>query len=84
MIFPFDKPGSRRVMEIFYLKDYDDENPRTLLLGINPGRNGAGVTGIGFTDPILLEEKCGIANTLEKRSELSGFFESIEILPHPR
>lgn len=74
VIFPFDNPETRRVMEIFYRKYYDNGAPRTLLFGINPGRNGAGLTGIGFTDPILIEEKCGIANTLEKRSELSASF----------
>ncbi len=61
-------------MEIFFQKYYNDDKARTLIFGINPGRHGAGITGIGFTDPILLEEKCGIANTLEHRSELSAQF----------
>jgi len=74
VIFPFDNPETRRVMETFYRKYYDDTRPRRLLLGINPGRHGAGLTGVGFTDPILMEEKCGIPNTLEKRSELSANF----------
>jgi len=74
VIFPFDNPETRRVMETFYRKYYSDIRPRTLLLGINPGRYGAGLTGVGFTDPILMEEKCGIANSLEKRSELSANF----------
>jgi len=73
-IFPFENPETRRVMEIFFNKYYADDNPRTLIFGINPGRHGAGITGIGFTDPILLEEKCGIANILERRSELSAQF----------
>ena len=73
-IFPFENPETRRVMELFFNKYYADDNPRTLIFGINPGRHGAGITGIGFTDPILLEEKCGIANTLERRSELSAQF----------
>jgi len=74
VIFPFDTPETRRVMEVFYNKYYADTRKRTLIFGINPGRHGAGITGIGFTDPILLEEKCGIANTLERRSELSAKF----------
>ncbi len=74
VIFPFDNPETRRVMELFFTKYYRDNNPRTLIFGINPGRHGAGITGIGFTDPVLLEEKCGIANTLERRSELSAQF----------
>jgi len=73
-IFPFENPETRRVMEIFFNTYYADDDPRTLIFGINPGRHGAGITGIGFTDPILLEEKCGIANTLERRSELSAQF----------
>ncbi len=74
IIYPYDKPETRRVMEAFYGKYYSDTRPRTLLFGINPGRHGAGLTGVSFTDPILIEEKCGIANTLEKRSELSANF----------
>jgi len=73
-IFPFDTPETKRVMEIFFHKYYDDTKERRLIFGINPGRHGAGITGIGFTDPILLEEKCGIANTLERRNELSAQF----------
>ena len=74
IIYPYDKPETRRVMEAFYTKYYNDTRPRTLLFGINPGRHGAGLTGVGFTDPILIEEKCGIVNSLEKRSELSANF----------
>ncbi len=74
VIYPYDTPETRRVMETFYRKYYDDTRPRRLLFGINPGRHGAGLTGVGFTDPILMEEKCGIANSLEKRSELSANF----------
>jgi len=74
VIFPFDNPETRRVMALFYRKYYDDECERTLIFGINPGRHGAGITGIGFTDPVLLEEKCGIPNTLEHRRELSAQF----------
>lgn len=39
---------------------YNDTNKRIMILGINPGRNGAGTTGIPFTDTKRLEEKCGI------------------------
>lgn len=44
----------------FYRKYYNDENQRTLILGINPGRFGAGVTGIPFTDTKRLAEKCNL------------------------
>lgn len=44
----------------FYQKYYGDTKKRRLILGINPGRLGAGATGIPFTDPKRLIEKCGI------------------------
>jgi hypothetical protein len=56
----------------FYHKFYNDELNRNLILGINPGRFGAGVTGIPFTDSKRLAEKCGIIipglNTFETSS----------------
>jgi len=60
--------------EQFYKKYYNDHNPRQLILGINPGRHGAGVTGIPFTDPIKLEKYCNIPNALQKKPELSADF----------
>ena len=51
-----------------------DLNPRILMLGINPGRLGAGLTGIPFTDPVELELKCGIKNPFPKKSELTSTF----------
>lgn len=48
------------VSEQFYRKFYSDTNKRKLLLGINPGRLGSGVTGVPFTDTKRLAEKCGI------------------------
>ena len=58
----------------FYQKYYSDNSTRTLMLGINPGRFGSGITGISFTDPIKLETVCGIKNTLHKKPELSADF----------
>lgn len=46
--------------EAFYRKYYNDYEKRRLILGINPGRFGAGVTGIPFTDPKRLIEVCKI------------------------
>ena len=71
---PFAGITTRTLSEQFYLKYYNDTHHRVILLGINPGRFGAGVTGIPFTDPIRLEEKCGIPNNLEKKPELSSQF----------
>jgi uracil DNA glycosylase superfamily protein len=58
----------------FYKKYYNDNNQRHLLIGINPGRFGGGVTGIPFTDPIRLENVCGIKTDFQKKQELSSVF----------
>jgi hypothetical protein len=58
----------------FYKKYYCDAHQRHLLLGINPGRFGGGITGIPFTDPIRLEKICGIENDFQKKQELSSVF----------
>ena len=44
------------------------------MLGINPGRLGAGLTGVPFTDPVNLEKNCGIPNAFAKKPELSSDF----------
>ena len=62
------------VCKKFYGKYYHDYNKRFLIIGINPGRYGAGITGIPFTDPIKLESLFGIKNTLPKKPELSADF----------
>jgi len=58
----------------FYKKYYSQKNKRKILLGINPGRFGGGVTGIPFTDPIRLESACSIHNDFAKKQELSSVF----------
>lgn len=74
LLNPFTDPITVELSDLFYRKYYNDDNIRTLLLGINPGRFGAGVTGVCFTDPIFLQDHLGIANDLEKRHELSSQF----------
>lgn len=64
----------RNVCIQFYKKFYSDNNKRHLLIGINPGRFGGGVTGIPFTDPIRLQKDCGIENDFQKKQELSSVF----------
>lgn len=71
---PFKVNSTYKLSQTFYKEYYNDSNPRLFLIGINPGRFGAGVTGVPFTDPIRLEEKCGITNDLAKRQELSSVF----------
>jgi hypothetical protein len=49
-----------RISSEFYRKYYSDNNKRHLILGINPGRFGGGVTGVPFTDPKRLISECQI------------------------
>jgi hypothetical protein len=71
---PYNNPQVYDLCRQFYLKYYNDNKPRTLILGINPGRFGSGTTGVSFTDPIKLEKYCGIRNDLAKKPELSADF----------
>lgn len=58
---PFrDNQCATAACHAFYHKYYDDHDLRRIILGINPGRFGAGLTGVPFTDPKRLLDKCGI------------------------
>ncbi len=59
---------------LFYKKYYNDTQPRHLILGINPGRFGGGVTGIPFTDTKRLIEKCQIPYPGRETHEPSSVF----------
>lgn len=63
-----------KVADQFYSKFYDDDHPRNLILGINPGRLGAGATGIPFTDTKRLSTHCGIRITSIHTHEPSSVF----------
>jgi hypothetical protein len=71
---PFKNRSTFDLCIKFYRKYYSDDDPRYLVLGINPGRFGGGTTGIPFTDPVRLQNACGIANDFPKRQELSSVF----------
>lgn len=71
---PYPQPEVRAIVSEFYTKFYNDTAPRVFVLGINPGRFGAGVTGISFTTPQNLRRYCGIANDLRDTPELSSRF----------
>lgn len=58
----------------FYQKYYNDTKPRKLILGINPGRHGAGVTGIPFTDTKRLVEFCELSIPDVFTHEISSVF----------
>lgn len=74
VLYPYRETAVQAAMQTFYGKFYRDEEPRIFLIGINPGRLGAGTTGIPFTDPIRLQEACGIPNNFAKKAELSSKF----------
>lgn len=58
---PFKENGCATLASsIFYKKFYNDHSRRGIILGINPGRFGAGITGVPFTDPLHLAASCGI------------------------
>lgn len=71
---PYKDDVVQNILKQFFTKFFDDNKKRTFLIGINPGRFGGGLTGIAFTDPINLEEKCGIKNNIPKKPELSSKF----------
>ena len=74
LLYPYDSPETRKVMDLYYNRYYRDNRKRIFLVGINPGRLGCGVTGINFTDAEALRSDCGIPNSLEGGRELSARF----------
>src|SRR5476651_1833992 len=62
------------IADTFYNKYYNDDETRHLILGINPGRFGGGLTGIPFTDPKRLLTECGISYEGKATHEPSSVF----------
>ena len=73
-LYPQQEPEVRKVVKSFLQKYFNDTGKRSLLLGINPGRLGAGITGVNFTAARQLTEECGIPHPFGKGSELSAEF----------
>jgi hypothetical protein len=69
-----NNPETMEVMQKFYQKYYNDSNQRKFIVGINPSRHGAGVTGVPFTDTKRLESVCGIPMTSARTHEVSSVF----------
>ena len=67
-------PETLEVMTAFYNRFYHDEAPRKFIIGINPSRHGAGVTGVPFTDTKHLESDCGIRMHSARTHEVSSVF----------
>lgn len=69
--------GDKYILEIssaFYRKFYNDNLQRKIILGINPGRFGAGFTGIPFTDTKRLTAECGLDYSGRQTHETSSVF----------
>jgi len=72
---PFQEDAQvMQIVEAFYRKYYSDNKTRHLILGINPGRFGGGLTGIPFTDPKRLQSECHIPYTGKVTHEPSSVF----------
>ena len=74
MMNPFESKKVQEITQQFYRKYYQDNNHRHIILGINPGRHGAGLTGIPFTDSKRLEQACGIDPQDIRTHELSSVY----------
>ena len=65
----------RRIVTLFHRKYFSDGDQRALMLGINPGRLGAGSTGLSFTDTKRCESDLGIpVHGLHTHEPSSDFF----------
>src|SRR5690554_5646013 len=69
-----DNPETLDVMRAFYTKFYNDSQPRKFIIGINPSRHGAGVTGVPFTDTKRLKSACGIEMKSAHIHEISSVY----------
>lgn len=67
-------PDALEISSTFYKKFYNDKNKRSLILGINPGRFGAGITGVPFTDTKRLFSECSIEFPGKSTHEPSATF----------
>jgi hypothetical protein len=71
---PNTKARTLEIVRAIFDKYKSDNRKRTLIIGINPGRFGAGLTGVTFADPVALADECGIPNDFPKKRELSSVF----------
>jgi hypothetical protein len=69
-----EEENALRISSEFYNKYYNDDDKRHLILGINPGRFGGGLTGVPFTDPKRLIAECGIGYEGKLTHETSSVF----------
>jgi uracil-DNA glycosylase len=65
---------NREGINTFCQKLYGDAIPRVMICGINPGRFGAGMTGIPFLDFISLSQLIPSIDRVESEKSASFFF----------
>lgn len=71
---PYADRRARQLVRDFLRRFFADNDERLFVFGINPGRFGAGITGVTFTDPVALTDFCSVPNHLPRRRELSSIF----------
>lgn len=74
LLDPYQQPEVMDTVRKYYQRYYADRRPRVFLWGINPGRLGAGITGIPFTDPVALTRVAKIPNDFSQKPEASAMF----------
>ena len=73
-LYPQKGDEVMKVVKAFLQKYFNDTQKRNLILGINPGRFGAGITGVNFTAARQLTNECAIEHPFKDGSELSAEF----------
>jgi hypothetical protein len=71
---PYLDSNTQNVVNKYYTRFYSSPGKRVFLFGINPGRLGAGITGISFTDPVNLLNDAKIEHPFAMKAELSSQF----------
>jgi hypothetical protein len=71
---PYTDLRTQSYVRVFLENYFSDNRERTLIIGINPGRFGSGITGVTFTDPVALADECGVPNDMPRKRELSSIF----------
>jgi hypothetical protein len=71
---PYKQPVVREIVATMIKRFYEGGAARLSVWGINPGRLGAGITGIPFVDPVSLQHTLGIQSTITGASEASATF----------
>jgi hypothetical protein len=74
LLYPQADEKVMAVVSNFLHRYFADQHPRQMIFGINPGRFGAGTTGINFTGPKQLTESLQMEHPFGKKSELSAEF----------